>query len=322
MNIEIDNQLQELDRAEVNPVVSIGLPVYNGENYLEQAIDCILNQSFRELELIICDNASTDGTEEIARAYQAKDSRVRYYRSETNIGAAPNFNKSFELARGEFFKWAAHDDLCKPEFVQRCVEVLRTKPDVVLCHCDVEWIDENEKVLQQYDSGLEQIGSPSPYARFRNLIMSDHYCFDVFGVIRLSALVDLPLIASYIGSDRALLAELGLKGRFFRVPEVLFLSRDHSERSMRKMARRDRGGWFDPRLEGRIVAPHLRIVLEYAKAILRSAPSVRQKFRCLGLLFPWILQNKGEIKGDLKHVCRELVSRVRGSSRESLAKTG
>ena len=99
------------------PRVSIGLPVYNGENFLEFALDSILGQTFQDFELIISDNASTDATESICRRYAAKDSRIRYYRNPNNQGAAQNYNRVFALARGEYFKWAAHDDVCKPNYL-------------------------------------------------------------------------------------------------------------------------------------------------------------------------------------------------------------
>src|SRR4051794_3298661 len=93
------------------PKLSIGLPVYNGENFLAHAVDSILAQDFRDFELIISDNASTDRTAEICRGYAESDPRVRYVRFETNQGGSRNFCYVFELARGEYFKWAAHDDV-------------------------------------------------------------------------------------------------------------------------------------------------------------------------------------------------------------------
>ncbi len=105
-----------------NPRVSIGLPVYNGEKYLERALDCLLKQDYADFELIVSDNASTDATESICREYAAKDSRIRYYRNPANIGASPNYNRVFSLARGEFFKWASHDDECDPSLLRRCLE--------------------------------------------------------------------------------------------------------------------------------------------------------------------------------------------------------
>ena len=100
----------------MTPRVSLGFPVYNGERYLAAALDSLLGQTFRDLEVVICDNASTDRTAELCAAYAARDARVRYHRNPTNLGAAPNFNRTFELSRGEYFKWAAHDDVCAPTF--------------------------------------------------------------------------------------------------------------------------------------------------------------------------------------------------------------
>src|SRR5436190_16408814 len=104
-----------------NPTVSIGLPVYNGEKYLPGTLDSLLSQDHEDLELIISNNASTDRTEEICREAAARDPRVRYYRNGTNIGATPNWHRVLALARGEFFKWAMHDDECETSMVRRCL---------------------------------------------------------------------------------------------------------------------------------------------------------------------------------------------------------
>jgi len=114
------------------PRVSIGLPVYNGENYLEEAIDSILAQTYKDFELIISDNASTDRTPDICQAYANKDPRIRYYRNEKNIGAAVNFNRVFELSSSEYFKWAAHDDIIAPDYISECIEILDNDDSIVL----------------------------------------------------------------------------------------------------------------------------------------------------------------------------------------------
>ena len=101
--------------------VTIGLPVYNGETYLEETLDSILNQTYTEFELIISDNGSSDGTRLICEEYAAKDDRIKYYRSVKNLGAAPNYNRAFELSSGEYFKWADYDDPLAPEFLSKCV---------------------------------------------------------------------------------------------------------------------------------------------------------------------------------------------------------
>src|SRR3954470_1068595 len=97
--------------SERRPRVSIGLPVYNGQRFLAPAVSSLLAQTFADFELVICDNASTDDTEAICRRFAERDPRVRYHRNEQNVGAAPNFNRALALSTGQYFKWAAHDDL-------------------------------------------------------------------------------------------------------------------------------------------------------------------------------------------------------------------
>ena len=127
------------------PRVSVGLPVYNGERYLRLAIDSILAQTFEDFELIISDNASTDHTEEICREYAARDPRVIYIRQPRNRGGAWNFNHVVELARGEYLKWAAHDDVLAPTFLKECVAALDRLPGTVLASPRTVKIDESGK---------------------------------------------------------------------------------------------------------------------------------------------------------------------------------
>jgi Glycosyltransferases involved in cell wall biogenesis len=149
-----------------DPKVSIGLPVFNGEKYLREAIDSILAQTFTDFELIISDNASTDRTEEICKEYEAKDPRVRYYRNELNLGAAPNYNRLVELSRGEYFKWACHDDLCAPEFLEKCVEILEQNSPIILCYTRTLIIDENGKpILDDFGDDLN-LQMPKPHERY------------------------------------------------------------------------------------------------------------------------------------------------------------
>src|ERR1041385_3327059 len=110
------------------PKVSVGLPVYNAENYLDDTLRNLLSQSYRDFELIISDNASTDTTEEICRDYAAKDQRIMYQRNNCNMGIAWNHNRVFHLSSGEFFMWAAHDDVRTTDYISQCVAALETDP--------------------------------------------------------------------------------------------------------------------------------------------------------------------------------------------------
>lgn len=300
-----------------NPRVSLGMPVFNGENFLENALDSILTQTFTDFELIISDNASTDRTQDICRAYEARDSRIRYYRNEKNLGAAPNFNRVFELSSGEYFKWVAHDDLLAPDFLQKCVDILDQDPQVVLCHSKVKFVDDAGKIIANYDIELKHVNSSKPQDRFGDLIMMHHWCFDVFGVIRANILKQTPLIASHIESDRNLLAELGLFGRFHEISEYLFFSRDHSDRSI-KTDRHLRAAWFDTSRKGKMVLPRWKIFFEYIQSIKRVLPRQQERLWCYLQLGNWLrLYGKGLVK-DLLLVTYQILNPFFGSKGENI----
>jgi glycosyltransferase involved in cell wall biosynthesis len=282
------------------PKVSIGLPVYNGERYLAETIQSLRDQIFPDFEIIICDNASTDGTAEICRRYLNLDKRIRYYRNSKNFGAAFNFNRTFKLASGKYFKWAAHDDLIAPDFLLKCVEILDKDLTTVLCHSDVQFIDRNGNHIQNECVPLRKAGSQDPHVRFAEITNMNHWCLDIFGLIRSATLKETPLIASYVGSDRNTLVMLGLLGRFYRIPECLFFTRDHGERSVRKIPINYRAAWFDPTKGNRIAFPHWRIFYEYFKSISRVNISLKHKTLCYLYLAKWFKSNLRLLKKDLK----------------------
>ena len=209
------------------PRVTIGLPVYNGDAFLAAAIDSLLAQTYRDFELIISDNASTDDTERIGRAFAAADPRVRYERNATNIGLAGNFNRVFRMARGELFKWAAADDVCLPGYLAACIAVLDAHPDVVLAYGKAEFIDAEDHALAITDPGWH-LSQESSVARFRQVMASGHWVNSLIGVIRSEALARTGLLPSYPGGDFILLGELSLQGKLFEVPDVLFRRRLHA----------------------------------------------------------------------------------------------
>src|SRR5437868_11959393 len=110
------------------PLVTIAVPVRNGEKYVARALDCVLAQTYENFELLISDNASTDGTYEICQRYTG-DARVQLWRNEQNIGANGNFDLTLERAAGKYFMWAAADDMWAPRFVEALVHELETDPD-------------------------------------------------------------------------------------------------------------------------------------------------------------------------------------------------
>ena len=269
------------------PRVSIGIPVYNGENYLTAAIDSFLNQTFQDFEIVISDNASTDRTAQICKAYAAKDPRVHYFRNEKNLGPGPNYNRVFLLSQGEYFQWAAHDDICALDFLEKCIGVLDNDPGVVLCYSKTSFIDNNGKVIGHY-TDKKRSDSPEPHIRFHDLILNVK-CFEIFGVIRSSALRQTPLQGSFGHADGVLLTWLGLMGRFYEIPEHLFFNRDHPEKSIYKYATyRDYSVFYDPRNAGKILFPRWRIGYEYSKAIALSSLQWRDRMLCYVHMGHWI----------------------------------
>lgn len=198
------------------PKLSIGLPVYNGEKFLAQSLDCLLAQTFTDFEIIISDNASEDSTAEICAKYVAADSRIRYIRQPKNIGAGPNHNFVFAEARAPYFKWASHDDLYQPDLLLRCIELLDTHPDVVLVHSYEAFIDETGAVVTPIRYTLET-DSQCVSRRFRSLLF-EPVGDDFYGVIRSSTLKRTAMHGSFHHADRTITAEIGLYGRFLQVP--------------------------------------------------------------------------------------------------------
>ena len=209
------------------PRVSLGIPVYNGEKYLALALDSLVQQDYKDFEIIISDNASTDGTSEIYRAYAARDSRVSYYRNEENVGSARNYERVFELSRGQFFKWCAHDDVCHPAFLSRCMAVMESAPSsVALVYPQCDLIGEAGELLGRAPDRLET-QAKRPYQRLAHTLRNVGYAYSLWGIVRSDLLRKTRLGGRANYWDDVLLAELSLLGEFLEVPEVLFELRYH-----------------------------------------------------------------------------------------------
>jgi glycosyltransferase involved in cell wall biosynthesis len=272
----------------LKPRVSIGMPVFNAARYLGQAVDSILAQTYSEFELIISDNASTDGTDEICRAYAAKDSRIRYHRNSTNLGAAPNFNRVFELSSTEYFKWAPHDDMIAPDFLSRCVLVLDENPAVVLCYSRAQIIDEDSRFVTDYDPGPDT-SSTSRHERFRNLILQPEYAIQQMGLIRSRALRKTVLHRSFPSSDEVLLADLALRGQFYEIRDRLYFYRRHDQQSTQEPKQRARVLFFDTSLAGRIVLPKWLYLLDCLRVVRWVPISRREQTKCYLTMVRWLL---------------------------------
>ncbi|TDW23486.1 glycosyltransferase family 2 protein [Kribbella kalugense] len=273
------------------PRLTVGLPVYNGEKYLADSLDALLGQSYGEFDLIISDNASTDSTEEICRQYLAKDSRLSYLRQPVNIGATPNHNYVFEQSHSELFKWASYDDLYGKDLLKRCIEALDDDPYLVLAHAYEAIIDAAGEIVLEVEYPLDTANPHAP-DRFRSLLF-DVGGDDFYGVMRSDILRRTPLNGSYHHSDRTIMAELALYGRFGQVPEQLFFRRDHADRAERATPTiRARSANMEPRRASRLLNPTVRLVAEYVKGFvggIRRAPlSSADRRECYAHLTRWL----------------------------------
>jgi glycosyltransferase involved in cell wall biosynthesis len=212
------------------PRVSIGVPVYNCERFIRQSVESLLSQTYGDFELVITDNASKDGTEEICRALASIDKRVRYVRNERNLGGPGNFRRVFSLCSGELHKWSTADDYWDPTFIEKCVAVLDRHPDVVACYSKTKFVDASGNFIENYEDHLH-LQEPSPGARFIRVLEETTKCHVHLGVVRRAAMMRTSLIGNELASDIRFLAELALHGKFFVLPEYLFFRRFHETSS-------------------------------------------------------------------------------------------
>ncbi len=288
---------------DVPPKVTIGIPVYNGGAFFTECLEAVSRQTFGDLEVIISDNASTDGTADVARSFVDRDPQFHYVRFEQNRGAAANWNRVVELANGTYFKWLAADDLIEPTYIERCVAVLDEEPDVVLVTPRVRLIDLTGKPLERTPgtdryvaphgetksaprAPVTGLASRSALRRFRSVVMfvtdSGLAAYDM-SLIRLEPLRSTMLVEPYVGSEKILLAQLSLVGRFVLVPEVLYSWRIHADHMGSKSpAEATRG--LDPTWTGRFPMMGPRQIVGYLRAIRVAKVDPVTKLGCLAVI--------------------------------------
>ena len=280
------------------PKVAIGMPVWNGEKFVSEAIESILRQTYGDFELVISDNASTDATAEICRGYARQDTRIRYSRQTKNIGAGPNHHEVFRLSAGRYFKWAGHDDFLAPEFIDECVRVLDADEAVAVCCPATVLIDEDGSPLKyspQLDGMVDRYGSlwrvtenmsltsPDPAERFAAVLCNMDWCFEIYGLIRRSTLAQASVMPSYYGGDKVLLAELSLLGRYHLLEAPLLYRRCHPAQSSSPQTSRYRAMWISGR-RSQLVPAQLRLVAAYLQAVLWANLTPVQRLRCLSAI--------------------------------------
>src|SRR5687768_10318062 len=166
------------------PAISVVLPVYQGENYLRFAIESVLNQTLKDLELIVIDDGSSDSSPEIAQSYGAA---VRYVRQE-NTGVGGAFNHGLKLANGRYISWLSHDDTFHPTKLEKQLSALSKVDSPAACYTDIEMIDAQGKVtaahkLPEYEPGatLRHVLTGGPICSASYSLMYDRRCVEEVG---------------------------------------------------------------------------------------------------------------------------------------------
>lgn len=315
-----------MSRQKALPRVSIGMPVYNGARYLRAAVDSVLGQTYADLELIISDNASTDGTQAICEEYARRDPRVRYSRNAKNLGAGPNYDRCFYLSRGHYFRWAAHDDAMAPTYLEKAVAALDADPEAVACQVGITEIDEDGRELRSYVNALKGIDSQSQARRLGAAIHPRHQVEDFFSLYRRDAVAKSGLHDTFLGSDRVFLAEMALIGRWVIVPEPLFLHREHRDRFTRAVLlssdQKAAIAWQDAAATARStrrVPYHLSIYARFWGLVAKHAADPRENLTCkVELLRWWFTDNHfiASVANALGAISPNLLARARALKHE------
>jgi len=296
--------------SRVIPRVSIGVPVYNGERFLEETLESLLGQTYTDFEVLISDNASTDSTPAICERYAATDSRVRYSRSETNLGADGNFRRVVGLAEAPYFKLANADDLCSSELLQSCVDVLDRDLGVVLCFGRTKLIDAAGKDIRPYEDDLH-LRSENVVERFARVISRIRMTNALQGVTRTAILKNLiPRFGGYDGADFVLLAAMALHGQFHEIPRRLFFRRMHETSFTAMTDHEEKQRYIDPTRNSVLPAYLSMIYFGYFREITAAPLSRQTKMRLFGELVRSLVSIRGDYGREVLGAARSLLRRI------------
>jgi glycosyltransferase domain-containing protein len=221
------------------PLVSVGIPTYNRPEGLRRTLECISGQTYRNLEIIVSDNASPgDGSAAVIREFMEKDSRIKYFHQQANIGATLNFQFVLDNAAGNYFMWAADDDLCEPEFISVLASCLESHADIVLAMSDVKVISDDDSLIriEQLDAiRLDNVNAQDIATRalfFRYPTSNIFFC--IYGLYRTDVIracsVSTRSWRNYLfSSEVPFLAQIAVRGKIASVPGLLKLYRSHAD---------------------------------------------------------------------------------------------
>jgi Glycosyl transferase family 2 len=286
------------------PRVTIGVPVFNGERYLAEALLSIQRQDYPDIEVIISDNASDDATADIANSFVRDDDRFTYHRTDNNVGGARNMNILLERANSPLFKWAYHDDVCAPSLVSACVAQLEAVGDkAAIAYPRVSLIDDAGDVIGAHGDEDLYLSASEPHRRI-DVLLRRVVSQVQFGVMRTELLRASGGAAASIGGEMVMPLAMCLRGTAELVPLQLQLIRAHAERHGGHRAAE--ASWVDPS-RPRTAFPYSRSTTQLLAAIRRSPLSRREKRRCaVVVLRAWTVPGWRTLVGDLLRLPEDL----------------
>ncbi len=281
------------------PRISIGMPVYNGAEWLAPSIESILDQTFKDFELIISDNGSSDDTGDICEKFAAADERIRYIRQPVNIGASGNYSFVFRVASAPYFKWASSNDICHATFLELCIAELDSRPDLAVCFPRTRLFAEHPSDGQDYFDDLILLDD-SPCKRFQKFLNNIQLNNVMNGVIRSEALKKTSLVKPYHSSDVVLMAEVSLHGKFAEVPEALYLRRMDEKTSTSLMSDEKVREHYDPQRKSSMRFQNWHIQMGYIAAALRAPLNLRERLCVLSLVLRGLRWSRVKLAADIR----------------------
>lgn len=281
-----------------SPAVSIGMPAYNSEATLREAIDSLLGQTFTDFELIVSDNASSDGTWAILQDYAQRDDRIRPMRQAHNIGANGNYSAVFREARGRYFKWASSNDWCAPPLLSACVERLDADPSTVLVAPRTRLFETAIDACTDYPGDIACIQSD---AVDRFIHVGSHLALNnvMNGLIRREVLAGTRLIEHYPGADVVLVGHLALFGKIQLLDEPYFYRRMDAATATRMMSDAAVHRHHYPQATLRAMLPSWRLAYGWARVAVSADLPWKDALRALNWVLRRTYWNRGQMGRDL-----------------------
>jgi glycosyltransferase involved in cell wall biosynthesis len=295
-----------------NPRVSVGMPVYNSQKYVGEAIEAHLNQTFSDFELILTDNASTDRSEEICRSYASKDPRVKYHRNPQNLGAVGNFRRGFELSVGQYFRWSPSDDLISPNLLERAVDILDRDPSIFVAYARTKLIDGVGSVLGDFDEKLHLMDD-RPSERWKGVLQNVRMGNLPYGLSRADSLRKTALLRNYGGGDIPLMCEMSLYGKFFEIPDAFFYRRMHEAASTAMKSSADIMALYDPRNRKKLRMYYWSQLIDNLKSVVRAPISTSEKLNIFAFEAHWVFRGRREYLRELGGLVSQGARRLKRS---------